>query len=286
MSVRRPVSFRALLARLHAPRAATKLSAHVLGTRGARFASLAVIAIAWCAALAPLVLRGSASHANDSPQLAHDLLQMPVQGRAPARVHRFRLHVAHLHAEVVDLRYTTPLADALGDADLVVNGGFWGWFKSERRVIGLLASQGRTLSPLKAALSGGVLYLHGGKASIVPSRRFHGPADLDLAVQCRPQLLKSGKVEPELNARYHAARTAVCVREAGRTLDVYVTDPSGIGPSLQDLGAWLSTQGCEHALNLDGGPSTAAAFHDQGRVVRIGAGRELPYALRFTYATP
>ena len=243
-----------------------------------------VAALALMLGVVAWVALDSKGQAHEPAHVAHELLRMPVRGRAPARVHRFRLPMAQLHAEVIDLRYTLPLADALEDAELVVNGGFWGWFNTKRKVIGLLASQGQLISPLKAALDGGVLLLNDGRASIVASRRFREPRKMDLAVQCKPRLLQSGKVEPDLNARYHAPRTAVCVREAGRTLDVYVTDPAGTGPSLLDLGEWLSSERCEHALNLDGGPSTAAAFRDNGEVVRIGLGRELPYALRFTYA--
>jgi hypothetical protein len=247
-------------------------------------ASLLLAAAAIAGAGSWLALDGK-SRALEAPHVQHELLRMPVRERAQARVHRFRLPVARLHAEVIDLRYTLPLGDALGDAELVVNGGFWGWYNTKRKVIGLLASQGQLLSPLKEGLDGGVLLVNDGRASIVASRRFREPRSMDLAVQCRPRLLQAGKVVPDLNARYHAARTAVCVRESGRTLDVYVSDPADLGPSLYELGAWLSTQGCEHALNLDGGPSTAAAFRDNGEVVRIGPGRELPYALRFTYGT-
>jgi hypothetical protein len=233
--------------------------------------------------MAALLAADSSTLALDRPHLEHELLRLAIHERRAARIHRFRLSVERLHAEVIDLRYTTPLADALGDGDLIVNGGFWGWHKAQRRVLGLLASRGRLISPLRAALDGGVLLVHAGQASIVPSRRFNEPQGVDLAVQCRPRLLQAGKIIPDLNAEGRAARTAVCVRESGRTLDVYVTQPEDTGPSLQELGLWLATQGCEHALNLDGGPSTAAAFRDNGQLVRIGAGRELPYALRFSY---
>jgi uncharacterized protein YigE (DUF2233 family) len=104
----------------------------------------------------------------------------------------------------------------------------------------------------------------------VPAHKYREPHALDLAVQCRPRLLQAGKVVPDLNAHSRAPRTAVCVREAGHTLDVYVSEPADLGPSLYELGAWLAADGCEHALNLDGGPSTAAAFRDNGELVRIG----------------
>jgi len=219
----------------------------------------------------------------DAPRAAalHGLLQMSLPDRT-TRVHRFRLPTAGLRAEVVDLQYRTLLGDALGDADLVVNGGYWGFGRDARRVlIGLLHVGGQELSPLRKTLDGGVLVLSRGIASIQPSRGYQKPADVDLAVQCSPRLVAAGSVIPKLKEQGGAARTGACVRDAGKTLELYLTEPRDRGPSLSQFAGFLVAQGCEHALNLDGGPSTAAAFREQGEVVRVGAGRELPYALRF-----
>jgi len=229
-----------------------------------------------------LVAMAAAEPAHASQQL-HAVLEMPLGGH-PLSVHRFRLPVAGLHSEVVDLGYERPVVDALGNADVVVNGGYWGWTSTERRtLIGLVSANGKQWSPLRNALNGGVLVLHEGKASIAPSRGYRGPEHPDLAIQCSPRLVVAGAVVANLNTHSRAARTAVCVRDAGTTLDIYVTDPEQLGPSLHDLATWLVGQGCEHALNLDGGPSTAAAFRESGHVVRVGPGVELPYALRFRY---
>lgn len=241
----------------------------------------------WLAVLslgaATLVLLAHKGWANERPPLEHTVLRVPTS-EEPSRIHRLRLRLAQLRVDVVDLRFTTPLGDALGEGDLIVNGGFWEWHKTERRAMGLLAAGGKQLSPLRAALDGGVLLVAGGRARIVPSRAFAEPLSVDLALQCRPRLTHERKVIPELNARARAARTAVCVREGGNTLDVYVSEPDDLGPTLQELGQFLTGQGCEYALNFDGGPSTAAAFREKGKVVRIGPGLELPYAVRFTYA--
>jgi hypothetical protein len=206
-----------------------------------------------------------------------------VPGPDHARIHRFRLPLARVRVEVVDLGFTTPVASALGDGDLVVNGGFWAWHNMERRMLGLLVSGGKSLSPLRTALDGGVLLMAAGRARIVPSRSFHESLAVDLAVQCKPRLVESNKVIPDLKASGHAPRTAVCVREQGNTLDVYVSEPDDLGPTLQELAVFLAADGCEHALNLDGGPSTAAAYREGGKLVRIGPGIELPYAIRFSF---
>jgi len=58
-------------------------------------------------------------------------------------------------------------------------------------------------------------------------------------------------------------------------------DPADRGPTLAELGDWLAAEGCVDALNLDGGPSTAAAFHRENGVLNIGTGVHLPYSIRF-----
>ena len=227
--------------------------------------------------------RGRAETPRERTDALHTLLRMRLADRGP-RVHRFRLPTAGLRAEVVDLQYRTPLADALGDADLVVNGGYWGFAQNARRVlIGLVHADGRELSPLRRGLDGGVLMLSGGLASIHPSRGYQKPSSVDLAVQCSPRLVAGRSVIPKLKEQGRAARTGACVRDAGKTLELYLTEPRDLGPSLSDFAQFLLAQGCEHALNLDGGPSTAAGYREQGQLVRVGAGRELPYAIRFSY---
>jgi hypothetical protein len=224
-------------------------------------------------------LRSSAA----SQRNLHTLLIAP-EAHGSIRVHRFRLPVAGLHVGVVDLGYKTPLGDVLGDADLVINGGYWGWIDERRRtLIGLLVNGGKQLSPLREVLKGGVLTLHEGRASIRGSHGYTLPQNADLALQCRPRLVVDRGVWKGLNSTTHAARTAACVRDGGTTLDMYVTDPEGQGTTLEALARWLLSEGCDHALNLDGGPSTAAAFHERGQVVRLGSGERLPYALRFHY---
>lgn len=211
-------------------------------------------------------------------------LKLQLPDRSP-RVHRFRLPMTGLKVDVVDLKYQTPVADALGDADLVINGGYWGYANAGKRVIiGLLHAGGKQWAPLRSSLDGGVLTLHQAKASVAPSKGYQVPANPDLAVQCSPRLVQGRALIPNLKTKGRAARTAVCVRDAGNTLDVYLTEPEDLGPNLHDFGRWLLAHGCEHALNLDGGPSTAAAYREGGRVVRIGAGEALPYAIRFKYA--
>jgi uncharacterized protein YigE (DUF2233 family) len=148
-------------------------------------------------------------------------------------------------------------------------------------MIGLVVSQGKELSPLRKKLAGGLLVVEPRRARIVPSKGAQLGPDVQVAVQCRPRLVERGKPVADLNASARATRTAVCVRDHGAVLDVLLTDPRELGPSLAGLAGYLAADGCNDALNLDGGPSTAAGFRQPKGVLRVGLGFGLPYSIRF-----
>lgn len=201
-------------------------------------------------------------------------------GSVVVDVHRFRVDLRRARFEWVDLGFTTTVGDALGDAALIVNGGYWAWYGSRRAAEGLIMTRNQVLAPLDAKLGGGVVVVRGGKARLEPAHAAIAQTQPDFAVQCSPRLVVAGEVFPGLNDAARAARTALCLRDTGRTLDFVLTDPGARGPTLRELAHWLAAQGCSDALNLDGGPSTAAAWREGGRVARLGTGRELPYAIR------
>jgi hypothetical protein len=87
-------------------------------------------------------------------------------------------------------------------------------------------------------------------------------------------------VIPKLESARLAARTALCLRDEGSVLDAYLTHDD-TRTTLSELGTFLVQEGCQFALNLDGGPSTAAAFRDGERLLTIGLGEALPYGLAF-----
>ena len=71
-----------------------------------------------------------------------------------------------------------------------------------------------------------------------------------------------------------AERTALCIRDEGRTVDVVIAEPADgtRGPSLYALGQFLAEKHrCDDALNLDGGPSTGVAYRtgDAGSAPRV-----------------
>jgi uncharacterized protein YigE (DUF2233 family) len=220
--------------------------------------------------------------ATTESALAHTLLTAKLDTKT-TRIHRFRARLSELRSEITDLAFERTVSASLEDALLAINGGYWEWHRGKPRMMGWVVSNGTELSPLRKKLDGGVLIVQQSRARIARAAGLSTkPQGIDVAVQCRPRLVEAGKVVTGLNPQGRAARTAVCVRDGGRTLDTYLSEPRDRGPTLAELGAWLAAQGCSDALNLDGGPSTSAAFRDRDGVLKIGPGTFLPYSIRFS----
>lgn len=162
---------------------------------------------------------------------------------------------------IEDVGMSTALDSVLDKtgADLVVNGGF---FDKEGKALGLAMSNGLRLSSLSKKMSGGVLTVAGdGKqAELFETESFDPPEKLKFAVQCRPRLVVKGQPNVKSDDGHRSARTALCLRDGGTTIETYLVRGGEGGPSLFALGRWLAEKGCEEALNLDGGPSTGAAW--------------------------
>jgi hypothetical protein len=207
----------------------------------------------------------------------------PLASAPAARAfHRFRIPLEHARVSFVDLAYQTPLITAPGDSELVINGGYWAYYGPDRRIQGLLVVNGRPLSPRAKNPSGGILHIEGGRGRMLPSSQPLDTRTATLVIQCSPRLVSQGRVIPKLDSRHLAARTALCLRDRGRVLDAYLT-VDGTRTTLAELAAFLLDEGCEAALNLDGGPSTAAVFRGSLQpALTVGAGVALPYGLGFT----
>jgi hypothetical protein len=245
-----------------------------------RYRCCLAVLIVWLAACGPSC--GPATGRSQAePVAVQHALEVAALGGAELRMHRFRIALARVRIEIAQLGFQTPLAAALGDADLIVNGGYFAGQGSERRVQGLVYAGGRELAPLDLPLGGGVLVVQRGRGRLEAAGAARSFDGAELALQCNPRLIVAGERMAGLNDRARAARTALCLRDGGATLDAYLTDPRSAQPTLRELADQLLARGCRDALNLDGGPSTAAAFRQADGVVRIGQGVELPYAIRF-----
>lgn len=207
--------------------------------------------------------------------IEHALLTLAL-ARGPAQVHRFTIPLARASVSYLDLQYETPLVEALGTHDLVVNGGYWGYRGQQRVLEGLLVVNGAQIAP--AHPRGGVLELRDAEARVLRGERYVVQPDTVLALQCSPRLVDGGKVIPKLEAIKRAPRTGLCVGSDRGVLAAYLTE-SAI--TLPEFAEFLRTQGCKEALNLDGGPSTAAVARLPEGELTVGRGLSLPYGIGF-----
>jgi uncharacterized protein YigE (DUF2233 family) len=183
---------------------------------------------------------------------------------------------------VEDVGMTTALDSVLEKAggDLAVNGGF---FDKEGKALGLTMSKGLRLSSLAKKMSGGVLTVSGDgtKAELFETESFDPPEGLKFAVQCRPRLVVKGEANVKSDDGHRSARTALCLRDGGKTIETFLVRGGEGGPSLFALGKWLASKGCEEALNLDGGPSTGAAWLENGEKKLIAPRGPIRHAIVF-----
>lgn len=202
----------------------------------------------------------------------------------PYELYRWTVPLERTSIEVADARMGTDMARWVRQgASLVINGGFYG---TDQRPEGLVIAGGRELSAFMARIGGGVLTLAGGRARLHDAEApLALPSAADFAIQCRPRLVVDGRNNLRRPSEQTAARTALCVRDEGRRLDVYVArrDPSRgrAGPTLYSLADELVREGCEQALNLDGGPSTGAAWRGAGGVESRPARRGVRHVIVF-----
>ena len=131
-----------------------------------------------------------------------------------------------------------------------------------------MISGGVMISPRSDTLGGGVVAVVSGRARLSPAPGFEPPAGPDLALQARPRLVVDGGRASVRDDGRAAERTALCLRDQGRVLEVIVArgEAAGRGPTLALLADMLVSRGCEGALNLDGGPSTGVAWRQGGEV--------------------
>lgn len=208
----------------------------------------------------------TAGASRAAPDLAPDLA--PERARdGDHEVLAFRVALSRARVTIADAAMSQDLAGVLAreGGSLAVNGGF---FEVDTRPEGLAVSEGRELSARSLALGGGVVTVSGGRARLFAVEDYAPPEGLDFAVQCRPRLVVGGAQHVKKDDGRAAERTALCLRDGGATLEVVLArgEAAGSGPTLSAWSALLAARGCEGALNLDGGPSTGAAWREDGRL--------------------
>jgi uncharacterized protein YigE (DUF2233 family) len=222
----------------------------------------------------------------DGPSIEPVVRRIEDADGARYALHRFRFDLSTTEIGVTDLEFERNLTDALeaSGAVLAINGGYW---DTERRPEGLTRVRGRGLAPFSDNLGGGVLVIDDGVGRLYDAEAddLEIPADVDFAQQCMPRIVVDGELNIRRNDGRRADRTALCLRDEGRTLDVYVARGGQIdghgGPTLWTFGEVLVEEGCESALNLDGGSSTGAVWRGSARLERLPPRVDLRLAILF-----
>lgn len=187
------------------------------------------------------------------------------------RLHAFHIPLAQAELNVVDVGMGREIAPYLDrhHASLVFNGGY---FDLRMRPEGLVIAGGRTVSEFVPGLGGGVLTVQRGQARLHDGEGFT-PRQLwgvDFGMQCKPRLVVDRAVNIRSDDGRRADRTGLCIRDQGRELVVYIARSEdfrgGDGPTLRSFAEMLQREGCENALNLDGGPSTGVAWRQDGSI--------------------
>ena len=151
--------------------------------------------------------------------------------------------------------FTLATAAEKRGALAAVNGGY---FHADRRPLGLVVRQGKTLHGFeRAKLLSGIISVRDGKVSIQRAGSFKS-AGVQEALQAGPFLVENGQPIVGLNDTRSAARTVVFTDSGGRA-GFLITNRG----TLAETAALLATPGLlegskiKIALNLDGGSSTA-----------------------------
>ena len=205
---------------------------------------------------------------GDAGEPAQSTTRAPIQAPAATALltHRASFDVSAVRLTIEDVHMSVRLDDVLArtSAELVVNGGFFGIDGSP---LGLAISEGKTLSRYSKDMSGGVLWVRDGVAHLSATEDYEA-APADFAVQCRPRLVVGSRVNLHGDDGRRARRTAICLRDGGRSIEFVAATgiAGGPEPTLFALATELAALGCEEALNLDGGPSTGWASRGDGGV--------------------
>ncbi len=126
-------------------------------------------------------------------------------------------------------------------------------------------SGGKVLTRPSKEIMRDVFVVHNdGKISLNESL-FELPADTRYAVSGSAIVLRDGQVVARPNAMARHPRSAVGLSGDGRSLLMVAVDgrqDQSRGVTLEELGALMQSLGAHHALNLDGGGSTALVVKD------------------------
>lgn len=207
-----------------------------------------------------------------------------VEGDDSFRLLVFTIPLDRFRLRAIDVAMTKDFAPVLEreGAALVMNGGF---FDRQSKAEGLVISDGKTLAPKSVSLGGGIVAIAKDRSTLFAAEAYPTERTADFAIQARPRLVVKSASNIGSDDGRSAERTALCLREEGRVLEVVIArgETPGKGPTLALLADMLVSRGCEDALNLDGGPSTGAAWREgSGDIASVAPRGGVRFAVAIT----
>ena len=209
------------------------------------------------------------SYRRDPNPAPHQLVVL----RIDPELWRFRVHGEP------DFR-RLPITELAGSANVAVNASFF----AEEGPVGLVLQDGEVRVPQGTARAAHFLVdpVYGPR---VDNRKGASTEGAEQGVQGFPAIMSGGETYSYM--RYGgrgfpvhelARRTAVCVDWEGQVL-VVVTDTPLNGLTLNELATVMGGLGCEDAMGLDGGSSTALHVQAGGRALTVEARDGIPVAI-------
>jgi len=253
-------------------------------------------------------LTALASALPAAPSLASEAEFRPIAGeglgylrlaREGTVYHLLRVDLARHPLRVADARREGRKAasvDELGreaGALVALNGTF---FDENYRPLGLVASEGRELNPLRKVSWWAAFVVRerrgGAKAEILTTAQLLALAPEDrgpfaAALQSGPRTVASGRAL-KLKEQF-AARSAVCITDPTH---VVLVTTEGAPVESNALAAFMAASpaggglGCEAGLMFDGGPSTQLWVQAPGLALNVRGGWGVPNALVVLPAAP
>lgn len=173
-----------------------------------------------------------------------------------SHIHVFKINLKHNRLKLglaKDLKKKHASVEALGrneHALIAVNGGF---FDKKYNPLGLRASNGQRINPIKHISWWGVFYTRRWHAFIASPRQYIPRGGIDFAIQSGPRLIINGTI-PSLKPG-RAQRTALGIDRQG---NVFILVTENVSLSTSELAERMKSPplNCYNALNLDGGSST------------------------------
>lgn len=203
----------------------------------------------------------------------------------PRRSGRLRVKDLRVDKNPAEVFQSDVPAASLG----VMTGGFFGLDKRGHPIpLGLVKSEGKTISQKHPWTSGGVVAISKDRVEILPIGKFSSTKAYSDVVQSKPLLVEAGRdgVRSAMNDRFD--RSAVAIDSTGSVFFFVVHEPGGSAASLAEFSylirSFRSTKGdaITFALAMDGGPGAHMYIPVLKRHCGAGIPTFVPNALYIT----